>query len=225
MSKILSTRIRLFLAALISAMPLNALRVFLYRRLMGYQIASKAKIGFGTLIAAWKMEAGPCRIGKFNLFIGPFQCVIGEGAKIGSRNSFLCGEWTLKDDPGGELYSRVFKLGRECLITEGHHFDLVGKLEIGDSTWIAGRGSQFWTHGPQARENTVRIGSGCYIGSCVRFVPGAQVGENSMVGLGSVVTKAFTQQSVLIAGNPAKMVKMDYRWNTTSGKGQTAGTA
>lgn len=52
----------------------------------------------------------------------------------------------------------------------------------------------------------VILKKGCWIGANVTILPGVTVGENSVVGAGSIVTKSF-QERVVIAGNPAKIIK------------------
>jgi hypothetical protein len=75
-------KLKLVLAALISILPFNALRVLGYR-LLGYKISGR--IGFGTVIAVSSVQVEKCKIGPFNLFIGPMTVQIGEGAAIGDR--------------------------------------------------------------------------------------------------------------------------------------------
>lgn len=47
---------------------------------------------------------------------------------------------------------------------------------------------------------------GCWIGANVTILPGVVVGENAVVGAGSVVTKSVPPHTVF-AGNPARIVK------------------
>ena len=39
-----------------------------------------------------------------------------------------------------------------------------------------------------------------------------QVADNSIIGAASVVTKKFNDSNVIIAGNPAKVIKGDITW-------------
>jgi acetyltransferase-like isoleucine patch superfamily enzyme len=52
----------------------------------------------------------------------------------------------------------------------------------------------------------VIIGKDCWIGSNVIILPEVELGDNIIVGAGSVVTKSFEDNQV-IAGNPARVLK------------------
>ena len=52
----------------------------------------------------------------------------------------------------------------------------------------------------------VSIGNNVWIGGGVIILPGVNLGNNVIVGAGSVVTKSFPD-NVIIAGNPAKVIK------------------
>lgn len=51
----------------------------------------------------------------------------------------------------------------------------------------------------------VTIGDGCFIGANVTILPGLTIGDNSIIGAGSVVTKNVPQNEVW-GGNPAKRI-------------------
>jgi len=53
---------------------------------------------------------------------------------------------------------------------------------------------------------TVHLKKGCWIGANVTILPGVVVGENAVIGAGSVVTKSIPNRVVAV-GNPAKVVK------------------
>jgi acetyltransferase-like isoleucine patch superfamily enzyme len=51
-----------------------------------------------------------------------------------------------------------------------------------------------------------RIGRNCFVGGRSLILPGVEIGDNSVVGAGSVVTKSVPPRSV-VAGNPAKILR------------------
>lgn len=59
----------------------------------------------------------------------------------------------------------------------------------------------------------VCIGDKVWIGRGVSLLKGSKIPNKSIVGTGAVVTKEFDQDHVVIAGNPAKIVKEDVDWD------------
>jgi len=55
-------------------------------------------------------------------------------------------------------------------------------------------------------DQAVVLKKGCWIGANSIILPGVTIGENSVVGAGSIVTKSLPAR-VLAAGNPAKILK------------------
>lgn len=201
------------LAILVSVLPLNSLRVLGYRLLFGCRI-DKSRIGFGTIIAVDEFAVTKSKIGFFNQFIGPIKVKIAEGASIGNRNAFSCGYWVLREENRNLSYARTLDIGADTLITSDHHFDVAGKFKLGDRSWVAGIGSQFWTHGVGVKDRDIEIGSDCYLGSAVRFAPGASIGNNVLVAMGSVVSGKMEASNALVGGVPAKVLKENYDWKS-----------
>jgi acetyltransferase-like isoleucine patch superfamily enzyme len=52
----------------------------------------------------------------------------------------------------------------------------------------------------------VILRKGCWIGANVTLLPGIEIGENAVIGAGSIVTKSVPA-GFLAAGNPAKIIK------------------
>ena len=98
------------------------------------------------------------------------------------------------------------------------HIDGRGGIEIGDYVLIGPNvfiGSS--NHFVSSENNTprlflghknepVKIGSNIWIGANVVICPGVTIGNNSIIGAGSVVTKDVPD-SVIVAGNPAIIKK------------------
>ena len=52
----------------------------------------------------------------------------------------------------------------------------------------------------------VKIGARCWIGSNVTILGGVEIGDDSVIGAGCVVTRSFPKGSVIV-GNPARMIR------------------
>lgn len=88
-----------------------------------------------------------------------------------------------------------------------------GHIEIGHGTWIAqGVGIITENHDPVDLEKhlpykDVCIGEDCWIGMNAVILPGVILGNKTIVGAGSVVTKSFEAGHCVIAGVPAHVIK------------------
>lgn len=125
---------------------------------------------------------------------------------------------------GEKLYIEPsFKCDYGCNITVGENFYAnfdcvildVAEVVIGDNCMIAPQVAIYTATHPidpvlrnSGREcaKSVRIGDNCWIGGHATINPGVTLGNNVVVGSGSVVTKSFGD-NVVIAGNPARIIK------------------
>jgi acetyltransferase-like isoleucine patch superfamily enzyme len=206
-------KLRLLLAHLIAALPLNAVRVFCYRALFGYRIRG-SRIGWQSVIHVADAELVECVVGHHNRFVGPMSVTIKKGADIGHYNAFECGQWTQADPAEAVAYERRLEIGEQTLISSRHYVDVAGAFVLGRGSWIGGIGSQFWTHGAGVKERSIRIGERCYVGSGVIFAPGAGLADNTMVALGSLVSRRFHRPNVVIGGVPAVVLRENFDWRT-----------
>lgn len=89
-------------------------------------------------------------------------------------------------------------------------------ITIGDNALI-GPNVQLLTplHPLEARERIsgveygkpITIGDNVWIGGGATILPGVTLGDNVVVAAGSVVTKSFDQNNIVLAGNPARVIK------------------
>jgi hypothetical protein len=154
-------KFRSLLARVISSVPKNGIRIFLYRAIFGYDCSSLARIGFGTRIVVEEAHIGSADIGEFNVFVGPMKLSISDGAKIWGNNTFMVGSWSTEPQYLKQPYLRTCKIRENTVITDGHYVDCTGGFELGAGAWIAGYGSQFWTHGAGVVDRSVAIGANC----------------------------------------------------------------
>ena len=193
-----------------------------YRILFGYRIGRRVRIGFSILDAASCEIGDDCQIGHFNLVTGVGKLVMGDHVRVGHLNIIRGGDEVtlgrysellrlneINSIPEPEVVNPVdprFTLGAGSIVTTGHKIDFTDRVEIGRRTILGGRNSSLWTHNRQ-ETRPIRIGDFAYIGSEIRMAPGASIPSRCIVGLGSVVTQASSDEGWLIAGVPAKPVK------------------
>lgn len=168
-------------------------------RLLGHEIGRHCYLGASLLDVSNLRMGDHVHVGHLNVFRRLRSLDLGSGARITNRNYFT---------GGGEGRLR---LGKNASISSGHHMDVLAGVEIGDNTIIAGRGSTFFSHGI-APENldvreTIRIGDWVYVGSNVKVIPGVTVPSHAFVGMGTVLLEKYTEEYVLIAGAPGRVVK------------------
>jgi acetyltransferase-like isoleucine patch superfamily enzyme len=182
------------------------------RRFWGYQIADGARIGLS--------------------YIFPGELVMGEGAYIGHLNVAIhlgrleCGahsvidrsNWITGHPPKGAHFTHrtqrepVLVVGEHAAITKSHIIDCTDKIEIGPFATVAGYHSQFITHGINVVEGRqdckpIRIGAYCLVGTRVTVLGGAALPDRCVLGAGSVLNKAHTEEHAVYAGQPAVKVK------------------
>jgi acetyltransferase-like isoleucine patch superfamily enzyme len=61
-------------------------------------------------------------------------------------------------------------------------------------------------------DNAIVVGDHVWIGSNVSIYKGTSIGNGSVVASNSVLKDKFLEENVLIAGNPARIVKKNIRW-------------
>lgn len=126
-------------------------------------------------------------------------CVVLEGAQIGS-NCNICSHCFIEND---------VKIGDNVTVKCG--VQLFDGMTIEDNVFI-GSNTTFTndkypkSRNPNCIPEKILIKKGASIGANVTVLPGITIGENAIVGAGSVVTKNVAANTI-VKGNPAKESK------------------
>ncbi len=138
---------------------------------------------------------------KLTKFINLYGCTIGDNSRIGafveiqknafigknckiSSHTFICEGVTIEDN-----------------VFIGHNVTFINDLYPRSTT----EGGALQTEADWACVKTV-IKKGASVGSSATLLCGITVGENAIVGAGSVVTKDVPPNTI-VAGNPARIMK------------------
>lgn len=123
--------------------------------------------------------------------ISPFMCDYGNNIKIG-KNVFI---------------------NSNCYLMDG------GKIIIGDYVFIGPSCGLYTANHPldhQTRNQGLEIalpiiiGNNVWLGGNVVILPGVTIGDNCVIGAGSVVTKNIEANSIA-CGNPCKVIKQNFK--------------
>jgi len=189
-----------------------ALKRRVLRRFWGYQIADDARIGLSYVFPGQLVMGEGAYIGHFNVAIhlGRLEC--GAHSVIDRSN------WITGHPPKGAHFTHrterdpTLAVGEHAAITKQHIIDCTDRVDIGAFTTIAGYHSQLITHGINVVDGRqdcrpIRIGAYCLVGTRVTVLGGAGLPDRSVLGAGSVLNKAHTEEYTVYAGQPAMPVK------------------
>jgi len=155
-------------------------------------------------------------LGDHAIFIKPWHIeVFGPSIELGRYAHVLAAPdmrtrfsvWSSFENRG------MLCIGDYCLICPGVRINAALKIEIGDSGMPAGSvyitdsdGHALYHRGSPGRALPVRIDNNVWIGDRAMVLKGVSIGENSIIGAGSVVTQDVPPDCIA-AGNPAAVVK------------------
>lgn len=128
-----------------------------------------------------------------NLWVEDDLCSISIGANSTFEDAHIA-----VTEPGSNVI-----VGRDCMFA----YDI--DIRTGDSHSIidleTGRRTNY--------AHDINIGDHVWIAAHASILKGVTILQNSVVATGSIVTKSFGQEGVLIGGNPAKVLKGNLTWN------------
>jgi serine acetyltransferase len=125
-----------------------------------------------------------------------------------------------------------FDIGPDAMCRIGRSYILadttvivMNKLTIGDGCAISW-GCQFLDddfhllhyNGSRPKSMPIVVGDHVWIGSRVLVLKGVTIPSGCVVAAGSIVTRMFDEENVLIAGQPARVIKHGIRWGGKAGE-------
>lgn len=172
---------------------------------------------FFSFIAERRFKKKYCRYCAKSLVLKEFEYIHPSGNLfIGTNSRLLC--WSKYDSitPSQLLFPNL-RIGKNFHATRNFTVQCAGNITIGDDVLVASDVFIInYNHGlsPLSQSylnnklevSDVVIGNGVWLGNNVIVLLGVHIGDKSIIGAGSVVTKDIPPYSIAI-GNPAKVVK------------------
>jgi acetyltransferase-like isoleucine patch superfamily enzyme len=108
----------------------------------------------------------------------------------------------------GEFAERCLRINGGIMIQAGNGVRLDRSVLIGPGVKIiSGNHDLDDFEKPSVPCGSIEIGEKCWIGANSVILPGVRLLPGTIVGAGSVVTRSFGESHVVVAGNPARVVR------------------
>jgi acetyltransferase-like isoleucine patch superfamily enzyme len=195
--------------------------LLVFSKLYSLNTAKYIKSKFNYLYALW-IVSGFKKVGN-NLFIAYPISLHGE-KHITIGDNFGCDQRLRLDAYDtflGYKFNPEIIIGNNVSIQKDCHIGAINKIVLGNNVLLASKvyisdhshgeiniealklppaQRKLYSKGPVIIEDNVWLGEGVVV------LPNVTIGENTIVGANSVVTKSFPKNSV-IAGNPARLLR------------------
>ena len=205
-------KVSILFQCILFVMPWFARRRLL-NALLNITIHKTAYIGFSIVLARSGIMHKYSKILNFTFVNEIDKFIMKDYSKIGEKNWITGSSAVLKKGYAASPSRKCeFILGVHSRVTAEHYFDCNGGVYIGDFTTIAGKDSQFLTHGIDLVENvqkadSIEVGKYCFIGTKSLFLMGTSLPDYSLLAAGAVVSKKNREPYGVYAGVPAKRIK------------------
>ena len=190
-------------------------------------IEENVEIGNDTIIYPNVTIEGKTKIGKKCIIIGNTRiesCTIGDGVEIEAsvlEQSFVSDLVTIgpfahlrpKAELGRKVHVGNFVEIKKSVLHEGvkaGHLTYIGDSEVGENTNI-GAGTITCNYDGKNKFKT-EIGKNVFVGSDTKFVAPVKIGDNVLIGAGSVITKDVPEDALAV-GRAKQVVKEGWTKN------------
>ena len=170
---------------------------------------------YGKILSNTSIVCGKATINQPTLFLGTGQINIADCVSFGYNPSPFFYSGYMHIEARGK--TSIVEIGENTYINNSATIISEGaKISIGKDCLIGPNftcfDSDFHRIEPHLRltaptPKSVTIGDNVFIGASVTILKGVSIGKNCVVGGGSVVTKSFPDNCVIV-GSPARVVKM-----------------
>lgn len=181
--------------------------------LFSYDIRKGARIGMSIVLCDRLIMEEGSFISHLTFINNIDLCHMRSYAKIG-RNNWITGLNSKSNINFTYTKGRKCELivGESSRITPKHFIDCSGGVYIGKFTTVAGLGTQILSHSIDidvSRQSTgpVTIGKYCFVGTACIFLKNSSLPDYSVLGAGSVLNKAYSEDLCLYGGVPARKIK------------------
>ena len=95
----------------------------------------------------------------------------------------------------------ICKIGNDCMFSNNITVRTDGHAILNDKNEVINNFAN------------IEIGNHVWCGEKCTILKSALIPNNSIIGVGSIVTKKYKQENIILAGNPAKIIKENINWS------------
>ncbi len=147
--------------------------------------------------AIFKMKSTNCIVNSASIYLGSWgRCFIDKNVQLNQPNFKVVVNNNERFKPHKLVIGKNAQIGRDISIrtSDGHAI-----FNLGESL-------------PYNEPEDVIIGDDVWIAQRAVILKGSKVSSNSIIGAYSLVNKKFEEEGVIVAGNPAKIIKRNIYW-------------
>jgi len=178
---------------LISLLPINFLKIFVYNLFKNINISYDSKIGIGIIFISKEINIINSKIGHLNYFNCKKLSVY--NSKIKNKNSFInINHLKLSNNAIIGSYNKIFSRKKKIYIkmfrsqiSSNFRFQLSNSLYLGKNVVLGGINSKIIDQG-QGNKRTIFL-ENIFVGSNVVFLNGLKINKNIVIGANSLINK------------------------------------